>query len=751
MSARVQSFQQTTSSVRIWLKANLATILLLLTLFLFVSKSLYNLPVAIMALIGLARCIRKGKTLFSDLLIRNYTLLFLALWIPMLVSLVDAVDLGHSAKSVFPYLRFLFMGIYILDERHHSLRFPLLQRMTFWIATFWAIDAVLQYATGQNLLGYPYEQGHITGMFYPDNTITHILAALSPLYFDSVRRYSVKNPAFWALILPLLAVVLLGGRRAAWIMLALGVCGYLYFVVRYTDIWKSARRHLLLIGFACLTMLALIVYINPSLQNRIETTAGLFSLDYELADQATARRLPIWETSLEIIQDHWINGIGPRGFRHVYQQYSTEDNYFHEIGTTHPHLLLLEVLTETGLIGLAGLMLFALRFWRFFIVQARLQPVYPTVLSVAIVLFPLTSSLAFYGSYWSTVIWWFLLYAFIEMHNTGLVSRKESALSVLIIKMGALGDLIMSTSLIRTIIQHHTGEPVYLLTSPGYARLFEDWHGLTVQSFPRRGLLAMIQTLAWIRKGRFARIYDLQSSERTALICLCSGVSSRVGNHPGPAYTLHPQTRYNGKYHAVERLKEVLACAGINRSADPPFLPVSHDSALQVSTWLAGQGLADGSFVLMHAGASAKHPHKCWPYFAELALELKASGLQTLWLGGKDDQALNERLTQRTGINTTGLFSIQQEIALGRHARFAVTNDSAPMHILSCSGIPVFGLFGPTDWRRSHAVGQEKNVISVASTPAFPDSEFIPGSLADLPVSTVLERLFVSGVLSRSS
>jgi ADP-heptose:LPS heptosyltransferase len=322
-------------------------------------------------------------------------------------------------------------------------------------------------------------------------------------------------------------------------------------------------------------------------------------------------------------------------------------------------------------------------------------------------------------------------------------------MSVLIIKMGALGDLIMSTSLIRKIMQHHAGEPVCLLTSPGYARLFEDWQGLSVQAFPRRGVLATIQTLAWIRKNRFARIYDLQSSERTALICLCSGVSTRVGNHPGPAYTLHPQTRYNGKYHAVERLKEVLACAGVSCSDDPPFLPVSHDSSLRISAWLAEHGLANGSFVLMHAGASAKHPHKCWPYFSELALALKATGLQTLWLGGNDDQSLNEQLSQQTGINTTGLFSIQQEIALGRHARFAVTNDSAPMHILSCSGIPVFGLFGPTDWRRSHAVGQEKNVISVASTADGPDSVFIPGKLADLSVSTVLDRLSVSGLIDK--
>jgi len=49
---------------------------------------------------------------------------------------------------------------------------------------------------------------------------------------------------------------------------------------------------------------------------------------------------------------------------------------------------------------------------------------------------------------------------------------------------------------------------------------------------------------------------------------------------------------------------------------------------------------------------------------------------------------------------------------LGQHALFAITNDSGPMHILSCSGVPVYAFFGPTNWRRNHAIGQAKHVIT---------------------------------------
>jgi ADP-heptose:LPS heptosyltransferase len=33
------------------------------------------------------------------------------------------------------------------------------------------------------------------------------------------------------------------------------------------------------------------------------------------------------------------------------------------------------------------------------------------------------------------------------------------------------------------------------------------------------------------------------------------------------------------------------------------------------------------------------------------------------------------------------------------------------MHVLAAAGLPVYAFFGPTDWRRSHALGQEQHVL----------------------------------------
>lgn len=322
-------------------------------------------------------------------------------------------------------------------------------------------------------------------------------------------------------------------------------------------------------------------------------------------------------------------------------------------------------------------------------------------------------------------------------------------MKILIIKLGALGDMIMASPIIRRIQQHHENDSIHLLTTPAFAGLFKDWHGLKIQAFPRKGPGSLWQSLRWLRKQRFDRLYDLQSNDRSGLLCAVSGVPARAGNHPRFPYHLHPHEPYVGQCHAYERLQQILISAGIEPSHEPPQLPVTQETRLHIKKWLDDTELASSRFVLLHAGASLKHANKRWPYFLDLALALQSKGFQVIWIGANDDIEVNRALAARTGIDATALFDVTELAELGKHAGFAVTNDSAPMHILSCSGIPVFGLFGPTNWRRSHALGQRQRVITPTSVADINAQKniFKPQALDELSVRQVLERLNHDGLI----
>ena len=314
---------------------------------------------------------------------------------------------------------------------------------------------------------------------------------------------------------------------------------------------------------------------------------------------------------------------------------------------------------------------------------------------------------------------------------------------ILIIKLGALGDVVMATGMIERIVRHHAPHRCTLLTSPAYGELFSAWPGMEIKTFDRTSLRSTLATVLWMRNQHFLRVYDLQSNDRSGAMCGLSGIPERAGNHPRYPYNMHPESRYTGQCHIHTRMLDILKAAGISADGVAPRLnPPGADREL-VDGWLGKKDLMDRKLVIMHAGASTRRPEKCWPYFSELAVSLARRGHLTLWAGGPEDRSVNAELSRTSGIDATAAFSLLQLVALASRAEFAVTNDSGPMHLLACASIPVYGLFGPSNWRRNHAVGQRDRVLSLdRDEPVFRATR-----LADLETSQVLRRLEQHGTL----
>ncbi|MGH8508783.1 MAG: glycosyltransferase family 9 protein [Gammaproteobacteria bacterium] len=322
--------------------------------------------------------------------------------------------------------------------------------------------------------------------------------------------------------------------------------------------------------------------------------------------------------------------------------------------------------------------------------------------------------------------------------------------SVLIVKLGALGDLMIATPAMRAIQAVEHDKTVWLFTTPGFAPIFAHWPRLQVKSYPRKGLLALLRALQWIRRQRFERVYDLQGNDRSRILCALSGIPERVGNARLKPYTHYPAE--TAALHPYHKLNGLLAAAGIRPAEPRPWLPVTPEQAKRVKGWLQTYGLTPRGFALLHAGGSTRWQTKRWPYFAELAAALIDRGCDVVWVGAGEDAVVNHDLAIRGGINATDGFSICELAELGRRARFALTNDSGPMHVLACAGIPVYAFFGPTNWQRSHALGQAEHVLTLGlecspcHLPVCPP-QYGHACLRGLQVGTVLARLQSDGLI----
>ncbi len=299
---------------------------------------------------------------------------------------------------------------------------------------------------------------------------------------------------------------------------------------------------------------------------------------------------------------------------------------------------------------------------------------------------------------------------------------------VLVIKMTALGDVVAALAHLEQICRHYAKDEVWLLTSPEARGLFEHHPSFKVRTMNRDSYFSQdgrIATVRWVRSMKFDRIFDLQGNKVSYGLCKWSRCPERLGTQPNPAYTKSVDTKWERttKDNVAQRLDRTLACGGVAPPIEPGPLYCSQQDQDAVEAFTEKHGLGQKPYAVFHGGSSPEWITKRWPveYIAQLVDMLDGQGIACILAGSPVEKEINATITANKGIDATGAVTFRQLFLLARGARFAVSNDSAPMHLFSQAGIPVFAFFGPTNRKWSHGFNQTENVItaSVSCSPCF--------------------------------
>ncbi|MCY7313635.1 MAG: O-antigen ligase family protein [Pseudoxanthomonas sp.] len=372
---------------------------------------------ALAALVYLALVrFRGGTRLLSGPAWALTSVLFLAYWLPQLLSSFDAMDRGRALRESavdLRYLPFLWLAASaVANDRGRRITFGGLAILV----SVWTADALLQVAFGTSPLFWVLDQaklllsGHgmctaeesaaldrLSGVLGPCNLkLGLVLASLAPFaLFAAARRFGVLG---WSLMAAAVGVVvLLAGARAAWVTYAL--------VLMFSG-WRLLgwKRLLGVFAFGALALVLLGIG-SPQFRERIERTTQALAADESGVDVALSGRAQIWQAAVCMVREHPINGVGARNFREEFAACDPAPEATPAWGSgpaLHAHQIILEVLSETGVIGLllwlAGAAL-AVRAWRYATPSAR-DRARPAMLALAVTVFPFNTHLAFYSTFW---------------------------------------------------------------------------------------------------------------------------------------------------------------------------------------------------------------------------------------------------------------------------------------------------------------------------------------------------------------
>ena len=290
---------------------------------------------------------------------------------------------------------------------------------------------------------------------------------------------------------------------------------------------------------------------------------------------------------------------------------------------------------------------------------------------------------------------------------------------ILVIKLSALGDVVMAFPAFARIRAAHPNAPITLLTTPPFEALAKAspyFDRVWTDGRPD-GVGGWLKLVFRIRHARFARVYDLQGNDRTRLLWRALWPFPPAWSAAGPA-DMHP----------LERHARQLQQAGI--WPDAPTAPMSAPPP-DVS-WLIGGAAAvppARPLALLIPGSAATRPLKRWPAdrYGALAAVLVERGFDAAIIGAEPERSLAETIRQSAPAarDLTGKTDFAAIARLAASAAIVVGNDTGPTHLAAAAGAPTVALFSSDS---SPALSAPRGAVTILQR----------ATLADLPVAEVL-------------
>jgi lipopolysaccharide heptosyltransferase II len=279
---------------------------------------------------------------------------------------------------------------------------------------------------------------------------------------------------------------------------------------------------------------------------------------------------------------------------------------------------------------------------------------------------------------------------------------------ILIIRLSSLGDILLTTPMIRSIQRKFPDKKIHFLLRSEYEAALINNHFLEKLFLFTRNDDENKKLIKELRKEKYDLVVDLQNNIRSAVVCSKLRVKTI-------------------KFDKRDTAKLLLVKLKMNLLKNAPQMPIRYaqlfddveldDEGLDLITLNAPSPVFDADKKYIGFAPGSRHFTKMWPreYYIQLGRMLNDDGYTIALFGGKDDRLIcAEIATKVDSIDLSNKNDLLQTAVDMKKCIGIVCNDSGMMHTACACDVKVLAIFGSTvkEFGFTPYIGKESGLLT---------------------------------------
>lgn len=285
--------------------------------------------------------------------------------------------------------------------------------------------------------------------------------------------------------------------------------------------------------------------------------------------------------------------------------------------------------------------------------------------------------------------------------TSGKEESQTAPKSIAVLRMSALGDVIMTVPLLRTLQQAYPNTPIYWIVSRPFHTMVEGISGIELIVINKpRGIRSYWQLFQQLKAYEIDWLLVPQASMSANLVTMAVKAKRKIGYD-----TLHArdfQKWFVKEYvparpeHLIDSFLSFAHYIGVKESVLKWDLPLS-----KTETQWATEKLSNCSGIKLAVGLAASKAERNWPVerYRDCINRIAAHWDVTVVLIGGPGNIEKEKTEEFTSglnaniCNLVGQSSMRQLAAVLGQVDALLAPDTGPLHIAQAMGTPVVGLY----------------------------------------------------------